>query len=119
MYEKLCVCERRAKILEYLTLIKQTTRVDLAARFNVSVKTIDRDIVYLSKTAPIFTKQGNQGGIYILPEYRSYKNYLTEAEEDCLYRVMKETDGIDKTIIRDIIVKFARDSTKYIEMCCT
>ncbi len=61
----------------------------MATEFNVSTDTIDRDIVYLSGIAPVYTKQGNQGGIYILPEYRSYKNYLTDEEEECLYALIK------------------------------
>lgn len=68
---------------------KQSTRCELATEFNVSTDTIDRDIVYLSGIAPVYTKQGNQGGIYILPEYRSYKNYLTDEEEECLYALIK------------------------------
>ena len=82
MRDKLCVSERRTKILEFLVQKKQSTRCELATEFNVSTDTIDRDIVYLSGIAPVYTKQGNQGGVYILPEYRSYKNYLTDEEEE-------------------------------------
>lgn len=89
MRDKLCVSERRTKILEFLVKKKQSTRCELATEFNVSTDTIDRDIVYLSGIAPVYTKQGNQGGIYILPEYRSYKNYLTDEEEECLYALIK------------------------------
>lgn len=42
--DKLCVSERRTRILEYLTLMKQATRPELAERFNVSIDTIYRDI---------------------------------------------------------------------------
>ena len=48
MRDKLCVSERRTKILEFLVKKKQSTRCELATEFNVSTDTIDRDIVYLS-----------------------------------------------------------------------
>ena len=96
MNDKLCVSERRTKILEYLSLEKQSTRCELASRFDVSLDTIDRDVMFLSSVAPIYTKQGNGGGIYILPEYRSYKNYLTDAEENFLYSLMALVSNEEK-----------------------
>lgn len=110
MKDKLCVSERRARMLEFLIHKKQSTRPELAMEFNVSVDTIDRDIVYLSSVAPIYTKQGNQGGIYILPEFRSYKNYLTEAEENCLYALIENSNVEERRILCGIITKFTRNS---------
>ena len=71
MNDKLCVSERRIKILQILLLNKKTTRQELSDEFQVSINTIVRDIEFISCIAPIYTKQGNGGGIYILPEYRS------------------------------------------------
>ena len=109
MRDKLCVSERRSKILEYLTVFKQTTRLDLSMEFDVSLDTIDRDILYLSSIAPIYTKQGNGGGIYILPEYRSYKNYLTDSEENFLYDLIQKVDNDGKRILCGIITKFTKN----------
>ncbi len=109
MNEKLCVSERRSKILEYLTLIKHTTRIELAEKFDVSLDAIDRDLTHLSSIAPIYTKQGNGGGIYILPEYRSYKNYLSEAEETFLYNLMQRVEIEEKRILCGIITKFTKN----------
>ncbi len=80
----------------------------MATEFNVSTDTIDRDIVYLSGIAPVYTKQGNQGGVYILPEYRSYKNYLTDEEEECLYASDKKSANDERRIICGIITKFTK-----------
>ena len=80
----------------------------MATEFNVSTDTIDRDIVYLSGIAPVYTKQGNQGGVYILPEYRSYKNYLTDEEEECLYALIKKSANDERRIICGIITKFTK-----------
>ena len=109
MNDKLCVSERRTKILEYLSLEKQSTRCELASRFDVSLDTIDRDVMFLSSVAPIYTKQGNGGGIYILPEYRSYKNYLTDAEENFLYSLMPLVSNEEKRILCAIITKFTKN----------
>ena len=113
MRDKLCVSERRTKILEFLVKKKQSTRCELATEFNVSTDTIDRDIVYLSGIAPVYTKQGNQGGIYILPEYRSYKNYLTDEEEECLYALIKKSANDERRIICVIITKITKNTVMY------
>lgn len=113
MRDKLCVSERRTKILEFLVQKKKATRYELSTEFNVSTDTIDRDIVYLSSVAPIYTKQGNQGGIYILPEYRSYKNYLTDEEEECLYALIKKSANDERRIICGIITKFTKNTVMY------
>lgn len=110
MKGKLCVSERRTRILEYLILKKQTTRPELSIKFNVSLDTIDRDIIYLSSVAPIYTKQGNQGGVYILPEHRSYKNYLTRHEEECLYNLMDRANNDERKTLCHIITKFTMDT---------
>ena len=109
MRDKLCVSERRSKILEYLTALKQSTRLELSTEFDVSLDTIDKDILYLSSIAPIYTKQGNGGGIYILPEYRSYKNYLTDSEENFLYDLIQKVENDGKRILCGIITKFTKN----------
>lgn len=76
MRDKLCVSERRTKILEFLVQKKQSTRCELATEFNVSTDTIDRDIVYLSGIAPVYTKQGNQGGVLYCLNTEAIKTIL-------------------------------------------
>ena len=110
MLDKLCISERRAKIVDYLILKKQSTYVELAAEFNVTVGTIGRDIEYLSTVAPIYTKQGNHGGVYILPEYRSYKNYLSDSEECCLYKLMESATNEERRTLCGIITKFTKNN---------
>ena len=109
MKDKLCISERRTRIIEFLLHTKYATRVELAEMFDVSIDTIHRDITYLSSIAPIYTKQGNGGGIYILPEYRSYKNYLTDAEENFLYSLMPLVSNEEKRILCSIIIKFTKN----------
>ncbi len=108
MVDKMCVSERRTRILHFLAVRKQSTYAELANEFNVSINTINRDINYLSANAPVYTKSGNCGGVYIHPEYRSYKNYLTEEEETCLYSLMDKVGDYEKKILHGIIIKFTR-----------
>ena len=55
--------ERRQMILEYLLEHRETTRFELSNHFNVSLRTIERDILILSCSYPIITIQGGGGGI--------------------------------------------------------
>ena len=109
MVDKLCVAERRIKILNLLMLQKQVTIRALKEEFQVSKNTIVRDIEFISCIAPIYTKRGNGGGIYILPEYRSYKNYLTDSEENFLYDLIQKVDNDGKRILCGIITKFTKN----------
>ena len=112
MNEKLCVAERRMKLLDFLAVHKQSTRKELSEIFSVSVNTIVRDLEFISSFAPIYTKQGNGGGIYILPEYRSYKNYLTDTEEELLYKLMQYIENEEKRILCGIITKFTKNPVR-------
>lgn len=57
--------ERRKEILEVLSLRRVEQINNLAFQFGVSEKTIRRDILTLSLEYPIYTAQGNGGGIYV------------------------------------------------------
>ena len=109
MIDKLCVAERRMRILNFLMLQKQVTIRELKDEFQVSKNTIVRDVEFISRIAPIYTKQGNGGGIYVLPECRSYKNYLTDTEENFLYEMMLKVSNEEKRILCGIITKFTKN----------
>ena len=94
MRDKLCVSERRARMLDFLVKRKESTRFELALEFGVSISTIHRDIIYLSGIAPVYTKQGN---------------YLTEAEENCLYALIENSNVEERRILCGIITKFTRN----------
>ncbi len=100
---------RRAKILEFLVKNKETTRTELAKEFHVCVNTIVNDLYSIEKFAPVYTKQGKGGGIYILPEYKSNRNYLTDIEENLLYHISERVDKNEKKILIGIIIKFTRN----------
>ncbi|MCI8404292.1 MAG: DeoR family transcriptional regulator [Clostridia bacterium] len=109
MSDKLCVCDRRMKILDLLRVHRQMTRCDLAREFNVTIRTITRDILYLSHIAPITVKHGCKGGICLETEFRQYSLYLTEKEECCLYSLLDNLDEERKSTVESIIVKFTKN----------
>lgn len=96
--------------MDYLIYRKSSTRKELSVEFNVSVNTIVRDIEYISSFAPIYTRQGNHGGIFILPQFRSYNNYLTDKEEQCIERAMESASENDKYILEGIKIRFSRNA---------
>lgn len=106
MAERMCVAERRSRILDILVVKKQTTRSFLSEEFNVSLDTISRDIVYLSRRVPIYTKQGNNGGIFILPEYINHRLYFTKKEENCIRLLMIEADRETYEILNGMLSRF-------------
>lgn len=65
---------------------KQTvTASDLAERFDVSTRTIYRDIEVLSSSGvPIYTSQGAGGGISIMEEYSLNKALLSENDKNSI-----------------------------------
>ena len=72
--------ERRQMILDYLLEHRETTRYELSNHFNVSLRTIERDILILSCSYPIMTIQGGGGGIKIANGYRLGMKYLSESQ---------------------------------------
>ena len=97
---------RRLEIVDVLLTQRSTTSKKLARKLGVSVRTIHNDILELSVRYPIYTKQGEHGGIFIHDEYRPYNNTLSEEELGFLYRLYEITEGLDKQILHQIITKY-------------
>ena len=71
--------ERRQAILEALCVRRHDTRENLAFEFGVSKRTIEYDVLELSLTYPIYTTQGNGGGIHVVDGFHLDKTILTPA----------------------------------------
>ena len=98
--------ERRVAILEYLCECRQTTRERLATEFGVSYRTIERDLLVLSCSYPIYTVQGTGGGIFIDEDFRLGKKYLTDKESALLERLTAGLVGEDLDTMKAIFKKF-------------
>ncbi|MFD3157984.1 helix-turn-helix transcriptional regulator [Haloimpatiens sp. FM7330] len=87
------------RLLSILVVLLRKERVqakELAEMFDVSVRTILRDVEALNLAGiPIVTYQGMNGGIGIVEGYRLDKNVLTRDEMTTIIRTLK---GMSKTI---------------------
>ena len=108
MKDRLTASERRLKMLDYITYKRQATYDELAEEFAVSRCTVWRDIVFISRFAPVYTKMGCDGGAYVLPTHRSTKYYLSDEEEILLRKLLENVSDSDKKILNRIIFKFSR-----------
>lgn len=73
---------RLFSIVEFLTYHKKSTGKELAEKFQVSKRTIYRDIEILSVlNVPIYVKSGRNGGIYILEAYTISKTLVSNEDQ--------------------------------------
>lgn len=100
---------RRAEIINILMIRRHTTANELAQEFGVSVRTIQYDIQALTPVYPIYTKQGENGGIFIREDYNPYVNSLTPTELDTLCELHELTDGLHKKVISQVLSKYGPD----------
>lgn len=81
----------------YILLEKQIiTAKELAERFEVSVRTIYRDVEMLSQSKiPIYMRKGRGGGISLLPDFVLNKAILTEQEKQNILFSMKAVSALN------------------------
>jgi predicted DNA-binding transcriptional regulator YafY len=98
--------ERRQAILETLCIRRHETRENLAFEFGVSKRTIEYDILSLSLTYPIYTTQGNGGGIHVVDGFYLDKPCLNEKEIALLLKILPTLTGEDSKTMSGIIRKY-------------
>lgn len=79
--------ERRNAILKALCRRRYETISNLAIEFDVSERTIRRDIEVLSFTEPVYTQPGRHGGVYVVDGYRMDRMYMSEEETGVLCKI--------------------------------
>ena len=95
--------ERRQAILEVLWLRRHETRENLANEFGVSKRTIEYDVLNLMLTYPVYTVQGNGGGIYVTDNFRLDRPRMNEKQTALLQKVLLTLSGEDKETMQNII----------------
>lgn len=109
MKDKKTAFERRIEMLLLLIKNRKSSIVELSKVFSVCRKTAYNDIVFLSRYAPIYTKGGANGGVFLLGDYRNEMfPYLSYDEEALLRRIMETLSSSDKNIVKNIINKFSQ-----------
>ena len=106
----------------YILLSKKSiTAKELAERFEVSVRTIYRDIDTLSSAGiPIYASQGKGGGISLLDDYVLDKSVLSEREQnEILYALQSlaitQAPETDKVLAK-LSSLFNKNETSWIEV---
>lgn len=90
--------DRQIGILSILLQKDTVTAPDLAEQFEVSRRTINRDIEDLCKAGiPIVTRQGVNGGISIMEQYKMDKTLLTNAEMQDILAGLRSLDSVNGT----------------------
>ena len=72
MKDKITAFERRIEMLFFLTKQRKSSIVELAKNYSVCRKTAYNDIMFLSRYAPIYTKGGVNGGVFLMDDYHAY-----------------------------------------------
>ena len=112
---------RLLEIVHILMHKESVTAPFLVDKFNVSKRTIYRDIDTLSLSGiPVYTEQGKGGGISLLPEYVLNKTLLSEQEQN---EILTALHGLSKIkaeetdqVLQKISVFFNKSAVDWLEV---
>lgn len=101
--------ERRQAIIRVLCKRKRETIENLAVEFDVTTRTILRDIVELSLSYPIYTLPGKYyGGVYIAEDYYLGKQYLSDEQLKLIISLQDKVDDDQRRILESIVRDFRK-----------
>ena len=106
----------------YILLERKTiTAKELAERFEVSTRTIYRDIEILSQAKiPVYANKGNGGGIGLLEDYVLDKSMLSEEEQNQILFALQSMEKIsnqdEKNILEKMSSIFNKSKTNWIDV---
>ena len=95
--------ERRTAIWHTLCIHRHVTINFLASRCGVSPRTIRYDVEVLSRSYPIETRPGKNGGVRVADWFHPGEGILTPEQMDLLLKLYCEMDGNEAMIMSDII----------------
>lgn len=112
---------RLFKIVYYLLEKGKTTAPELAERFEVSIRTIYRDLDTISASGiPIYATQGKGGGISLLPDFVLDKSLLSEQEKEQILMALQGITATGDIKADDLLAKLGRlfqsKTTNWIEV---
>lgn len=105
---ELMPANRLFEILYLLLERKQVTAAELAERFEVSVRTIYRDIDALSSAGvPIFATQGRGGGISLMDHYVLDRAVFSEEEQRQLLTALQSLSSTARSQTEETLTKLS------------
>ncbi|MSR91275.1 helix-turn-helix transcriptional regulator [Inconstantimicrobium porci] len=113
--------DRLFSIVNILINNKNVTAPFLAEKFNVSVRTIYRDIDVLSENGvPVYCTQGKGGGIYLMDGYSIDKTMLSDNEQKQVLAALQGLNATGKVSVDESLSKlksiFKKDEADWIEI---
>lgn len=112
---------RLFRILYYILEKGKATAQELADRFEVSVRTIYRDIDSISSAGiPIYALQGKGGGIRIAEEFVLSRSLLTKEEKEQILTALQGLENTNTLCENELLTKlsalFKMKNTNWIEV---
>lgn len=112
---------RLFKILYYVLEKGKVTANELAEKYEVSIRTIYRDIDVLSSAGiPIYATQGKGGGIEIADDFVLKKSFLSENEQEQILIALNGLELTNKEYENELLTKltalFKTKNTNWIEV---
>ena len=112
---------RLFKIVYYLLDRGQATAPELAEKFEVSVRTIYRDIDALSGAGiPVYAEAGRNGGIHLMNDFVLDKAVLSEAEKQEILTALQSINAAQNIggsqILQKLSAIFRLDSENWLEV---
>lgn len=99
---------RLFKIVYHLLEKGQTTAPELAEKFEVSVRTIYRDVDALSEAGiPIYTETGRNGGIHLLDDFVLNKALLSEKEKQEILSSLQSLSAVGVSYDANMVTKLS------------
>lgn len=99
---------RLFKIIYFILEKGRVTAPELAEKFEVSVRTIYRDIDVISSAGiPIYVTTGRCGGIQILDNYVLDKAFFSDKEKHDILSALQSLSVIDNTCERELLTKLS------------
>lgn len=107
MIEVIAMSDSRLfKIVYYLMEKGQTTAPELAQRFEVSIRTIYRDIDAISSAGiPIYATQGKGGGIAIVDNFILDKSLFSNQEKDQIVMALQGISATNPNASNELLTK--------------
>lgn len=99
---------RLFKIVYHLLDKGKATAVELAERFEVSVRTIYRDIDALSEAGvPVYTEAGRNGGIYLMKDFVLDQAVFSEEEKLEIFTALQSISAAQNTVSSETLQKLS------------
>ena len=109
--------ERRSEIIRILTGRRFETMSNLAAQFNVSRVTIFTDIEILTLDHPLETIRGRGGGVRLMKNYHTYRNDLSQEQQEVLLSLIPNVDEHTAKALKEILVAHGSVRNKELIEC--